>query len=217
MKTSLSNLTGHDLSVISLVILHVTLLWFFSNLKHIKWPALIRLANREQVNQMGLCSVHFKHPALNLEDREVNTFRDWLKFSRASLHIRQPGNSDSLRWRGPCKWCTFTLGVRAIRKQRRVRGQRLGGGRGGYLFQRVVNLVVILKLWPPLPRRAVSRLLFNFFLQIGDKHPVDGRAGGSGKSEKYVTSTSTARLLQHSLKKNKKKQHTGSETIWTTY
>lgn len=181
MTTPLSNLTGHDLSVTSLVILHVTLLWFFSNLKHIKWPALIRLANGEQVYQMRLCSVYFKHPALNLEDREVSTFRDWFKFSGALLHVRQPGNGDSLRWRGSCWWCLFTLGVGAMREKRRVREWGLGGGRGGYLFQRVVNLVVILKLWSPLPRRAVSSLLFNFLLQIGDKHPVDGRAGDSGK------------------------------------
>lgn len=106
------------------------------------------------------------------------------------------GTETVLRLRGPCRQCLFTLGVRAIREQRRVRERRLGGRRDGYLFQRVVNLVVILKLWPPLPRRAVSRLLFNFLLQIGDKHPVDGRAAGSGKSGKYVKSRRPACFLK---------------------
>lgn len=43
---------------------------------------------------------------------------------------------------------------------------------GSHLFQRVVNLIVILRLWPPLARGPIARLFFNFPLQIGDKHPA---------------------------------------------
>lgn len=73
--------------------------------------------------------------------------------------------------------CLFILCVHLIWKQESVRDRRVDVMLRIYLFQRVVNLVVILRLWPPPARGAVSRLLFNFLLQIGDKHPVDGRKG----------------------------------------
>lgn len=52
------------------VIFHVCVLCFLSYLKHIKWPSLIRLPDGEHVNQVGLGSVHLKHPALDLKDRK---------------------------------------------------------------------------------------------------------------------------------------------------
>lgn len=59
------------------VTLRVTILWFFSNLKHVKWPALIGLPDGEHVNQTGLSSVHFKHPALNLKERIERFWGGW--------------------------------------------------------------------------------------------------------------------------------------------
>ena len=38
-----------------------------SYLKHVKWPPLVRLPDGEHVDQVGLSSVHLKHPALDLE------------------------------------------------------------------------------------------------------------------------------------------------------
>lgn len=66
---SLSGLSSVSACTHTLWTLRVTLLWFFSNLQHVKRPALIGLPNGEHVNQMGLGSVHFRHPALNLKDR----------------------------------------------------------------------------------------------------------------------------------------------------
>lgn len=52
------------------IILRVCLLIIFpSYLEHIKLSPLVRLPNGEHVDQVGLGSVHFKHPALDLNGR----------------------------------------------------------------------------------------------------------------------------------------------------
>lgn len=60
--------------------------FFLSYLEHIKLSPLVRLPNREHVYQVGLCSVHFKHPALDLNVRREQIYlferkkKVWLHF-----------------------------------------------------------------------------------------------------------------------------------------
>lgn len=56
------------------IFLCTRLLIFLSYLEHIKLSPLIRLPNREHVDQVGLCSVHFKHPALDLNVRREKVY-----------------------------------------------------------------------------------------------------------------------------------------------
>lgn len=146
----------------------------------------------------------------------ISNIQLWILKTGKSTHLRISkskvfkGIWGVLSWREPCrcKWCLCTLGVHASREQRRARERRVDGGRGFYLFQRVVNLVVILKLWPPLPRRAVSRLLFNFLLQVGDKHPVDG-----GEGRNMWNQLPPAHILKF-LNKTKQKNPTKPHMEW---
>lgn len=60
--------------------------FFLSYLEHIKLSALVRIPNREHVDQVRLRSVHFKHPALDLNVRKEQIYlfgrkiRVWLHF-----------------------------------------------------------------------------------------------------------------------------------------
>lgn len=83
----------------ALVTLRVTLLGFFSNLKHVKWPALIGLPDGEHVNQIGLSSVDFKHPALNLKERIERFWGGWDLAGAADVCLAEESGRGVGEWR----------------------------------------------------------------------------------------------------------------------
>lgn len=89
--------------------------FFLSYLKHIKLSSLIRLPNREHVDQVGLRSVHFKHPALDLNVRREQIYSEEIKgmiafFVKMSALQKPDGNFEKAVNASTLntKLCTFT-------------------------------------------------------------------------------------------------------------
>lgn len=72
MTISLSYLPGHQPCRSLCDIFHVHLLQCLSYLEHIEPPPFVRLPDGEHIDQVGVGSVHFKHPALDLQSKKTS-------------------------------------------------------------------------------------------------------------------------------------------------